>query len=321
MLKNRYDEIIIGLGLSSLLRGIISLKRGRTTLLVDDKRFNVNSYPGHYLSELEVGAITRLGKKYQIPELIEIRKFLNPGDINLILGDRRVKLGRSPLENIKELLRKFPELLSETQVQELYNENEKEFDDFFLEELHRFEHLSYEGASRGKAYKFDLQGPEWFKALLQNFKQEINRPYESSKNLKFSSLLQALSVSSEEKLKSTLSLDEIPFYFLRCFSPLYRLQDFFLGIQLKRRLSLLGGDVKESQVQYWQLHDKKFENILLASFEGVISGERVLFFSHLPNDVPFSVKSPYRHFKKSQVYGAKRNSTPFPPAKIHYCIS
>lgn len=321
MLKNRYDEIIVGLGLSSLLRGVISLKRGHSTLLVDDKRFNVDSYPGQYLSELEVLAIIRLGKKYQIPELTEVRKFLNPGDINFVLGEKRLKLGRNPLENIKELLRKFPELLSEAETQALYNENEKDFDDFFLEELGRFEHLSYEGAQRGKAYKYDLQGPEWFKTLLQNFRQEINRPYEDAKNLKFSALLQALSVSSEEKLRSTLSLDEIPFYFIRCLSPLYRLQDFFLGIQLKRRLSLLGGDVKESAVQYWQLHDKKFENLLLASFEGVISGGRVLFFSHLPTDVPFSVKSSYPHYKKSQVYGAKRNSTPFPPAKIHYLIS
>lgn len=321
MLKNRYDEIIVGLGLSSLLRGIISLKRGHSTLLVDDKRFNVDSYPGHYLSELEISAITRLGKRYEIPELLDIRKFLNPADVNLMLGDKRLKLGRSPLENIKELLRKFPELLSDSDLALVYGENEKEFERFFIEELLRYEGQLYEGAQRGKAYKFELQGPEWFKNLLQNFKQEINRPYESSKSLKFSALLQALSISAEDKLKSNLSLDEIPFYFLRCLSPLYRLQDFFLGIQLKRRLSLLGGDVKESRVQYWQLHDKKFENLLLASFEGVISGEKVLFFSHLPTDVPFSIKTPYRHFKKSQVYGAKRNSTPFPPAKIYYLVT
>lgn len=321
MLKNRYDEIIVGLGLSSLLRGIISLKRNRSTLLIDDKRFNVDSYPGHFLSELEIKSLLRLGKKYSIPELLDVRKFLNPSEMTFIIGEKRLKLGKSPLENIKELLRKFPKLLDSEQLAEVFSENEKEFEAFFSEELSRYENNCYEGSLRNKGYRFDLQGPKWFKNFFANFKLEINRDYESSKDLKFSGLLQLLGVSGEEKLKSNLSQDEIPFYFFRAISPVYRLQDFFLGIQLKRRLMLLGGDVKESSVQYWQLHENKFENLLLASFEGVISGGRVLFFSHLPTDVPFSIKSPYVHFKKSQVYAARRNSTPFPPTEINYFVS
>jgi hypothetical protein len=130
-----------------------------------------------------------------------------------------------------------------------------------------------------------------------------------------------LSLFHEEKLKTTLGAEEIPFYFFRTFSTVLRLQDFFLTTMLKRRLMLLGGDYKESTIQYWQLHENKFENLLLASFEGVISGERVLFFSHLPEDVSFDVESPFKLFRKTKVSPVKRPNTPFPPKELTFFAS
>lgn len=62
MLKNRYQEILVGMGLTSLVRGIISLRRNRSTLLIDDKRFCVDTYPGLFVSELEILSLLRLGK-------------------------------------------------------------------------------------------------------------------------------------------------------------------------------------------------------------------------------------------------------------------
>jgi hypothetical protein len=112
--------------------------------------------------------------------------------------------------------------------------------------------------------------------------------------------------------------EEIPFYFFRLLSPVYRLQDFFLTTQLKRRLTLMGGDTKESTIQYWQLHNRKFENLLLRSFEGVISGERVLFFSHLPHDVPFEITSPYQLLRKTQISPQKRPASPFPATSLTF---
>ncbi len=63
MLKNRYQEILVGLNLMSLVRGLISLKRNKSTLLIHDYRFQAESYPGSFLSELEILALIRLGKQ------------------------------------------------------------------------------------------------------------------------------------------------------------------------------------------------------------------------------------------------------------------
>ncbi len=318
MLKNRYQEIIIGVGLLSLIRGIISLKRNNTVLLIDDKRFLVDSYPGLYLSELEIRSLIRLGSKYDIPELVDLRQFLVEARIDLITDQKRLHLGRSPLCNLKELLRKYPELLDESDLDQVYAIDEEDFNRDFLQELSRYESQCFETSMRPKGHVFELHGPKWLKTIYQRFGEYLNQEYQESKTLKFAGLLHLLGLSSEDRLKIGLTPSELPFYFFRSLSPIHRLNDFFLSTQLKRRLSLLGGDFKESSVKFWQIHESKFENLLLASFEGVISGERVLFFSHLPEDVPFRLDSPFGIFRKTKVVPQKRSLAPFPPTKLSY---
>ena len=200
----------------------------------------------------------------------------------------------------------------------MYRETQEGFEEFFLEELRRYESLTYEYSQRPKALRFDILGPKWFKGVYKKLGEMFNREYSASKDLKYSALLHLMGVSAEEKLKTSLSPEEIPFYFFRLLSPIYRLQDFFLMTQLKRRLLILGGDYKESSVQYWQLHEQKFENLLLASFEGVISGDRVLFFSHLPEQVPFKIKTEFPIFRKTEIVPLKRQATPFPPTSLTF---
>ncbi len=318
MLKNRYQEILIGMGLMSLVRAIISLKRNRSTLLIDDKRFAVDSYPGFFVSELEILSLLRLGKKYDIPELKNLRQFLLPANIELVTTQSRLRLGRSPLLNIKEVLRKYPDFLDQGDLDQVYSESDEEFTKYFFSELTRFETQNHEASLRPKGHHFDLQGPKWIKTFYSRFGKLLNQEYSSSKSLRFSALLHLLGLSHEEKLKSNLGAEEIPFYFFRTFSPISRLQDFFLATQLKRRIVLLGGDYKESTVQYWQFFDNRFENLLLASFEGVIPGERALFFAHLPEEVPFKINLPYGLYRKTQISPTKRAMAPFPPNSVVY---
>ena len=292
MLKNRYQEILVGLNLMSLVRGIISLKRNKTALLINDSRFQAESYQECFISELEILALLRLGKNYEIPELLDLRNFLTPATIEFCMPNLRLKLGQSPFENLREILRKFPELVDAADLDVVYAQGEKGLEQILYTELKRYEELCFESKGRPKGVNFEIQGPKWFKSIFANFAEQINKDYSESQSLKYCGLLHLLGLVSEEKLKTALTPEELPFYFLRMLSPIYRLQDLFLMAQLKRRLLLLGGDCKESSIQYWQLHENKFENLLLASFEGVISGHRVLFFSHLPVEVPFNVSSP-----------------------------
>lgn len=316
MLKNRYQEIIIGMGLMSLVRGLVSCKRSRSTLLIDDPRFQADSYNYHYLSEMEVCSLLRIGSQYEIPELIDLKQFLVPSSVELITNNVRLRLGNSPFVNLVELLRKYSELLDPSDLDLVYKETPESFNSYFLEELQRYESSCHEASGRNKNFRFELHGPKWFKTIYAKFAELVNREFAQSKDLKYTGLIHLLGLSAEEKLKTYLPPEEIPFYFFRLLSPIYRLQDYFLLTQLKRRLLLSGGDYKESAVQYWQFHDRKFENLLLESFEGVISGERVLFFAHPPEDVPFKLQSNYAIFRKNQLAPIKRITSPVPPTDL-----
>ncbi len=316
MLKNRYQEIIVGMGLMSLVRGLISCKRNRSILLIDDPRFQADSYNNNYLSELEILAFQRLGKTYDIPELSDLRQFLLPAAVEFISDNSRLRLGFSPFGNLIEVLRKFPELVDSEDLDLIYRESQESFDSYFFEEIRRFELSCFEFSKRNKTFRFEIQGPKWMKVIYSRFAELVKNEFVLSKNLKYSELTHLLGVLSEDKLKTYIPPEEIPFYFFRLFSPIYRLQDFFLLTQLKRRLLLGGGDYKESSVQFWQFYERKFENLLLKSFEGVISGERVLFFAHPPEDVPFKLKSNYPIFRKYQLSPVKRIISPLPPSDL-----
>ncbi len=316
MLKNRYQEILVGRTLMSLVRGLISMKKKRSTLLIDDPSFASENYPGNFVSELEILALLRLGKEYEIPELMDLRQFLGTAVLELVSQDWRLSLGGSPLNNLKEVLRKFPELVDADDLTSIFEADGGEFHHAFLAELTRYENLCFENSRKMRSFKFDLAGPPWLKKFYQRFGEKLNQEYSETNELKLRTLLHLLGLSAEDKLKTILLPEEIPFYFFRLISPLYRLQDFLLITQLKRRLNLMGGDYKESSVQYWQLHDNKFENLLLASFEGVISGEKVLFFSHFSDEVSFQIKSPYPLYKKIQMSPSKLKPMPFPPRNL-----
>jgi hypothetical protein len=316
MLKSRYQEIIIGMGLLSLVRGLISCKRNRSTLLIDDPRFEVDSYQCHFLSEFEIQAFLRLGEKYNIEELQELKQFFIPAQIEYCLSNIRLKLGSDPYTNLIEVLRKFPELLDDSDLDLIYKESPVSFNNYFFEELKRYEDRCFNSNIRNKNIRFELQGPKWFKIIFQRFSQLINGEFSATKSLKFAGLLHLLSLSSEEKIKAYFPPEEILYQFFRMLSPIYRLQDYFLLTQLKRRLLLSGGDYKQSSVQYWQFHQKKFENLLLASFEGVISGERVLFFAYPPDDVPFKLSGSFPVLKKYQLSPLKRNATSRPAQEL-----
>jgi len=196
MLKSRYQEIVIGMGLLSLVRGLISCKRMRTTLLIDDPRFEVDSYQSHFLTEFEVQAFLRIGKKYEIQELQELRQFFSPAQIEFCFSNIRLKLGSDPFSNLIELLRKFPELIDDSDLDIVFKESPESFNAFFLEELKRYEDRCFNSTVKSKNIRFELQGPKWFKVIFQRFSQLINGEFSTTKSLKFAGLLHLLSHSS-----------------------------------------------------------------------------------------------------------------------------
>ncbi len=314
MLKNRYDEILIGLNITSLVRGLIATRNNKSVLLIDDSSFNTESLSNDFISELEIESFLRIATQFDISELANIRKFLRPAIIDFNTDKIRLRVGASPFDNLREVLRKYPELIETDDLDLVYHEGEKTFDQFYLSEVKRFEAFTYEQGLKGKKAKYELSSaaPKWFRSIFHRFSELINMEYAQDKSLKFNSLLHLMSILFEEKMKTKIAPEEVAYYFFKLLSPQYRLQDFILIAQLKRRLMINGGDYKESKIQYWQFFKGRFENLLLTSFEGVISANKVLFFTHLPENLPFRLVSKFPFYRSVQMHVDKSSITAYP---------
>ena len=202
MLKNRYDEILIGLNVQALLKGLISLKHNKSVLLIDDKRFSGRSFSSEFISELEVQGFLRVANHFDISELRDIKKFLRPGVIDLNTDRVRLRVGALPFDNLRELLRKYPELISKSDLDLVYQEGEKQFNQIFLEELKRYESVLHENSLRGKSQKFEFSAslPKWFKGIFQKFSELMSFEYTLDQSMKFKALLHVMSVTFEEKM-------------------------------------------------------------------------------------------------------------------------
>lgn len=314
MLKNRYDEILIGLNMTSLLRGLIATKNNKSVLLIDDKRFRSPSLVTDFVCELEIQSFFRIASRFEIKELGNIRKFIRPAIVDLNTDQVRLRVGGAPFDNLRELIRKYPELIDRQDLDLIYYEGENQFNEYFIDELKKFEAFSFDNFSRGKGgkYEFSSSTPKWFRGIFNKFFELINAEYAEGGKLKFNSLLHMMSLVFEEKMKSRIHSEEVTYYFFKLLSPQYRLQDFILLAQLKRRLMINGGDYKESKIQYWQFYQGRFENLLLTSFEGVISADKVLFFTHLPQDLPFTLRSDYPFYRSVQMHVDKSSISTHP---------
>src|SRR5690606_11682054 len=154
MLKNSYDEILIGLNVTSLVRGLIGTRNNKSVLLIDDSSFNTESLSNEFISELEVESFLRIATQFDISELANIRKFIRAAVIDFNTDKFRLRVGASPFDNLREVLRKFPELINQDDLDLVYHEGEKTFDQFFLSEVKRFEAFTYEQGLKGKKAKY-----------------------------------------------------------------------------------------------------------------------------------------------------------------------
>jgi|GEM_PF-1441291 len=321
MLKNHYHELNIGQNLPSLVRAILASQRGLSSLVIAEPKVDSQAYAELYLSHLEINALERIGKKYQIPELQKIRDFIKFSSVHLSTESQDLLLGDLPYQNFREFLRKFPEFLKPELMESFFAEKPDEFNSFFLSEMSRYEEYLYDQRLKNKFSPFELSGPAWLKSFFRQFNALLNASYSEIKDLRYKTLLQLLSLFHENKLKSSLTQTEIYFYFFRTFSQIFSHQEFFLLSQLRHRLSLVGGDYKQSKIQHWQLQDGKFINLLLASFEGVVGANKVLFFNHVvPEDV-FNLETPYPLYQTLQVEPRKKFAGVFLPQSISILTS
>ncbi len=301
MLKNHYDNIVIGRGYLSLLSAIKSTAETQSVLLIDDNRFQTESHQNEYISDLELRFISEIGVKYGLVELQDFNECLSLRPYQLHGEKTSVLLGMGPYQNAKELWRKYSSHIGSETFKLLMSMDEGEFNLWYNSEIVRFTNEMKNAYAKGRQLKFQFQGPHYILEWINSTKKWLSGTYSGPDSLSARVLVHLSSTLFEDKIKKYLDDSDFAYYFLRWISPLYHVDGNRLSLMLERSLSHRGGDIKKANVQDWQIHENKLFHILLSSFEGVISMDKTKIFGHLPIDIPFSSISNYQIYQFAAV--------------------
>lgn len=141
MIDAHYNKCVIGNDYLAFLEAIKDLAEGRKTLVINDNKLLTSDIRSNTISSLEFSLLEKLGVRYAIPTLINIRNFTKISTRILKFNNSILKLDASPFQNFQELLRKL-------KLQE-FNHLFESLNQFSEEEFNR----SYRDYIEGRVYK------------------------------------------------------------------------------------------------------------------------------------------------------------------------
>lgn len=301
MLKNHYNNLVIGKGFLSLLSAIKTAILNQSVLLIDDERFQTVAHQSDYISDLELRFLTEIGVKYQLPELEDLTDCLTLRPYQFHGEHKSILLGMGPYQNAREMWRKFSHFLGPETFRLLMTMDESEFNLWYKTEILRFTQELKAAYQKGRPLKFNFQGPHYIQEWINGMKKWLSSSYNGPESLNARLVVHLSSGLFEDKIKKYLDDSDFAYYFLRWLSPLYSIDSYRLSLMLERSLTSRGGDIKRAKVQDWQIHDNKLFHILLSTYEGVISMDQTDIYGHLPEDAPFQSMTPHQIYQFASV--------------------
>jgi hypothetical protein len=296
MLKSEYDSVIVGKNYLSFILSLFQLKDNKSVLLVDDERVIYGENWHKNIGEIEKNFLQLIGIEYNIKPLKEINEYLEVSPYYLCLNHKLIKLGHSAFENIKELMRKFPECFSSKRHKIFEKDNEKDFNrsaEVF------FYNLAENAFRLRKTQSFDesvldKSMDNLFKNLFSDFLTNYTTKPEAKET--FRQLLFCLQGKFQSLFTDSYSNTEMKFLLAQAISPRYQLNEAKLNQDLEQCLIESKGVKKNTTIQYWQFYQKKLTSILLSSYEGVIHPNTTHFIGNFHSGMPFITQKDYRVF-------------------------
>lgn len=295
-LDNNYQNVIVGKSYVSLVHGIIQRYRHNSdNLVLDDDRIFMGGNWIENVGRMELLALEALGKEMDIPCLAEIDQYANQTNTMVFLDEKMIELGSSPYSNMKELARKLPERFSQDFIKALQKMEPETFD----KQMDQFYRSVVEKAmDKNPPALKSIFTPETKKLefFFGKFVEGIKNESLSSKQLHY--VLQGL---FQTILSNAISEVEARYLLAEILSPRYTLDRQRLEEELAFVYRSLGGDMKSSRAQEFQVYKSKVEYVLLESFEGALKTDSVELFGHFGKEFPFDYEEEQMMYHNIQI--------------------
>jgi len=312
MIDTRVDTAIVGRSYLSFAHGIDRIKAGENVLLIDDIKCRLGPQFICDISLLEKSFLQNWGEHQNIDALFNIHQFLEVWPIYFIIGQRKIRLGSTPLENLVELGRKFSFCFEDGSkknvLKELLNSKDAEFFDIRFEEYirHLGKKLYYFTSLEDLNFNYLIQdSPQIVLKLFNLFTRSYRLKNEDSVNSNeiwsFRSFVYAANGIFHKKLYTELTDFELFHLFCRLLSPNFRLKHGAISKLVFEQFSSLGGHFKSSEVKEVQFEKRRPFAIELKSYEGIIRPTQIFYIGGNVDTKDLNLKKGLNFFQSIEV--------------------
>lgn len=280
MLKSHYQLVFWGKCPWSLLHALLWRKKGRDVLVIDDPRLATRASFGPTLSALELSCLADLGQRFGVELLGDLAPFLQVTALRVHTEKLHWTTGQSVRDNLRELLRKIPRFQTPTLLAALESSALEE--DYRLAVSQYLVWFRSEGVRRSRTAPYRLSKVAWLQELQELAEAELQESATGTASTPLKELVTALYAVLGQVVKYGVGSEESAALMLRLLSPTYRLDQRWFEREILRELQAQGGHFKHTSVQSWQDWQGKLDALLLDSYEGVLTFERLLVYGDPP---------------------------------------
>lgn len=304
--QRNFDLIILGSNYFSYLYGLRALALGQSVCIVDDERFQYGySYRGQ-LDYLQKSYLQDWGRDRLIPELIEIDRNLTSYNYTLEFSYdkdyRCILLGRSPAQNLNEILRKLWDFFDAKTLSLLQSLNlrfaDEQFSQIYFQKVAALSRNLYYFKNNHNLALEELEEalPQELASLVVHWDQALKNEDEQSQLWvqKLRSFVFLLAQHFQFKFNREMPQFELIILILRMLSPTFRLDLEKFESSLKHEFLVWNGSFKRSPIKKIEIVDEVIESLEIDSFEGIIHPRRVMILSEsIDFSLPIGLRPEY----------------------------
>lgn len=268
-MAQKYDHVIIGKNYLSLMSGIELSLKGKSVLILSDRRYQLGDLSYYYLSSYEKYFLQIWGERTQIRPMKSIAQYLTPFRLNLFLGKKWYSFQDDTFLNLKELERKIP------QIRSCFSQATCDSGERALEINEMYQHFNRVVASSLMTQP-GLSGKQMLKMFLAQQGSTFDFPNISSlyqliqKDQELLGFFRSVLAFYQRSYIQSPSQEQLFWGINALLSPLYLIDKERFEEDLLKTFMALGGRVRESEVVSWQFGQQHLESLEMNHFDGVI---------------------------------------------------
>ena len=262
------NYILVGSTLTSLIEGIVLLKKGDSVKIIDDPTLNLNLRWFGHISFLERDILIRIGNFFNIQCLKDLTYYMTNQKLNMVIDHKPVILGNELRGNVLELKRKFPNFFTDiTIVEDLFSKGHEEN---LLEQLKVWTSRLFTESTQDSFSELDR--------LLQDFLSPLLNPKVSKKvSKKFHNFLSLL---VHRYFNSGLRPMDEAFIFCWPLFEHFEINFELLAKELRGAFIELGGEIINEKILDWEFDRSQARLLLVDGFRGLLSFDRLHLHGH-----------------------------------------